>query len=176
MNIALSSKKAEITDSVKEYAAKKIEKLDRFFSNDANALVKFRQERGRYIVEATVQTGKLYFRAEQTTSDPYASIDNVVDVIERQIRKNKTRLEKRLREGAFEKNADNSEQIPEEDFEVVRRKRFEVKPMTLEEAILQMNLLGHEFFAFKNVEEGGRLAVVYKRKDTGYGLIEDENA
>lgn len=175
MNIALSSKKAEITDSVKEYAAKKIEKLDRFFSNDANALVKFRQERGRYIVEATVQTGKLYFRAEQTTSDPYASIDNVVDVIERQIRKNKTRLEKRLREGAFEKNSDN-EPVAEEDFEVVRRKRFEVKPMTLEEAILQMNLLGHEFFAFKNVEEGGRLAVVYKRKDTGYGLIEDENA
>lgn len=173
MNIALSSKKAEISDHVKEYAAKKFEKLDRFFTNDANALIKFRQERGRYIVEATVENSKLYFRAEQTTSDPYASIDNAVDVIERQIRKNKTRLEKRLKEGAFEREID-VQPVIEDDYEVVRRKRFEVKPMTLEEAILQMNLLNHEFFVFKNVEENNRLSVVYKRKDKGYGLIEDE--
>jgi putative sigma-54 modulation protein len=99
-----------------------------------------------------------------------------VDIIERQIRKNKTRLEKRLRAGAFEREMNGaapSEAYPEEkEFNIVRRKRFAMKPMSVDEAILQMNLLEHEFYAFKNADDENRYSVVYKRNDGGYGLIE----
>ena len=112
----------------------------------------------------------------------YASIDAAVATIERQIRKNKTRLEKRLRQGAFERTVDAAAEIssfvpdePEEgEYKVVRTKTFAIKPMTRDEAILQMNLLNHSFFAFKNEDAGGAFAVVYRRNDGGYGLIEDE--
>ena len=105
----------------------------------------------------------------------HASIDSACASIERQIRKNKTRLEKRLREGAFDKEP-GDEFIPEPEegaFELVRKKHFRINPMTVDEAILQMNLLGHTFFAFRNMDEDGVFSVVYRRKDGGYGLIAD---
>src|SRR5690606_18943713 len=107
--------------------------------------------------------------------DMYASIDKSVDVLERQIRKNKTRLAKKLHEDAFEpENFKVKEEIPEEEeFNVVRSKRFAIKPMDVEEAILQMNLLGHQFFVFSNADTN-EVNVVYKRKDGNYGLIEPE--
>ena len=105
----------------------------------------------------------------------HASIDSAVAAIERQIRKNKTRLEKRLREGAFEKEAmaTGTEAVEEDhEFDIIRTKKFSIKPMTVEEAVLQMNLLEHEFYVFKNLEVEENFAVVYKRKKGGYGLIE----
>ena len=174
MNFLFSAKKTEVSDELKAYAMKKFEKLDRYFNKDTDALVKFREERGRHIVEVTLHTDRLCFRAEDSESDPHAAIDITSDVIERQIRKNKTRLEKRLRSGAFEKGVSTNE-IPEESYDIVRRKRFEVKPMTLDEAILQMNLVSHQFFAFRNIDNDNRFAVVYKRNSSGYGLIEDED-
>lgn len=173
MNFLFSAKKTEVSDELKAYAIKKFEKLDRFFNKDADALIKFREERGRHIVEATVHNDKLCFRAEDSDSEPHAAIDSISDIIERQIRKNKTRLEKRLRTGAFEREVQPMS-VPEDSFEVVRHKRFAVKPMSLEEAILQMNLLNHEFFVFRNVDNDSRIAVVYKRNNNGYGIIEDE--
>ena len=103
----------------------------------------------------------------------FASVDGAINRIERQIRKNKTRLEKRLRQGAFEKAAAHAAEM-EEPFEVVRRKHFDVEAMSVEEAILQMNLLDHQFFFFKNADEGGGYAVLYKRANGGYGLIEGD--
>jgi putative sigma-54 modulation protein len=121
----------------------------------------------------------MFYRASETTDDMYASIDAAVAALERQMRKNKTRLEKRLREGAFlkEQNAAViSQEEPEEEteFEIVRSKRFPIKPMTPEEAILQMNLLDHTFFVFRNQDNDEHVAVVYRRNHGGYGLIEED--
>ena len=121
------------------------------------------------------------YRASELTSDMYASVDSGVAAIERQIRRNKTRLEKRLREGAFEKESNYvpafvpaEEEKEDEEFKIVRSKHFSIKPMSPEEAILQMNLLGHEFFVFKNMQEDEAVSVVYKRKQGGYGMICDD--
>ena len=104
----------------------------------------------------------------------FASVDGAISSIERQIRKHKTRLEKRLREGAFDKIAEQQAALAEEDFDIVRRKRFEVKPMSVDEAILQMNMLDHQFYFFRNADNDNIHAVVYKRAAGGYGLIEGE--
>ena len=129
-------------------------------------------------VEITIRSGATILRVSESTSDMFASIDSAVTMLERQIRKNKTRLEKRLRQGAFERAVDEeSSFVPvteEGEYEIVRTKTFPIKPMTRDEAILQMNLLGHSFFAFKDEEAEGAFAVVYRRYDGDYGLIEDE--
>lgn len=175
MKFTIVERKIEISDELREYALRKVEKLDRYFQKDSTATITFSELRGRQTVEVTVNHSGIFFRAEETTSDMFASVDGAISSIERQIRKNKTRLEKRLREGAFEKGA-----IPapteffEEDFEVVRRKKFTVKPMSVDEAILQMNLLGHQFFFFRNSDDGNAHSVIYKRAAGGYGLIEGE--
>lgn len=175
MKMAFTERKVSISDEVKEYAAKKCEKLDRYFDKDSSAKVTFSMERGRHIVEITVAHGGMLFRASEQTHDMYASIDGAVDSIQRQIQKNKTRLEKRLRQGAFDKPAEfqklAEDQAPDDIYDVLRVKEFEVKPMTVEEAILQMNLLGHTFFFFRNSEEDDRHSIVYRRTNGGYGLI-----
>ena len=160
---------------IKEYAERKVGKIDRFFRGDAEAFITFSSERGRYKAEVTIENNGMFYRVSELTSDMHASIDSACASIDRQIKKNKTRLEKRLREGAFEKEpADLSLSDEEEkDFEIVRSKRFPIKPMTPEEAILQMNLLEHEFFAFKNQSDDNAFAIVYRRKNGGYGLISD---
>ena len=176
MKFTFNGRKMEISDSLRAYAEKKLSKLDRLFSNDAETTVICRTERGRYTAEVTVRSANMLFRAQNTANDMYAAIDEVEDMIERQIRKNKTRLEKRLKSGAFEREIP-AEQVAatesEEDYEVVRIKRFAIKPMDVEEAILQMNLLEHSFFAFRDEDCDGAFAVVYRRTDGGYGLIED---
>lgn len=177
MKFTYTGRKLEITDDLKKYTEKKLGKLDKFFQSDSEANVVCHSERGRYTAEVTVRCANMFFRAQNTASDMYAAIDDIEDMIERQIRKNKTRLEKRLRAGAFEREAAlaSAEDVyEEEEFNVIRRKRFAIKPMTTEEAILQMNLLGHEFYAFKNAEDENRYCVVYKRNDGGYGLIESD--
>ena len=178
MKFVFTDKKVTMPAKVHAYAEKKVGKLDRYFKSEADASITFSVEKDRNVCEVTVRAGSMIFRASESTSDMFASIDSAVATLERQIRKNKTRLAKRLREDAFERTVDEvSTFVPdpeEEDFEILRTKKFPMKPMTAEEAVLQMNLLEHSFFAFRNEDSDGAFAVVYKRKDGGYGLIEDE--
>ena len=182
MKFVFTDKKVNLPNSIHAYAEKKVGKLDRFFKEDATAAITFSVEKERLNkVEITIRSSGTIFRVSESTSDMHASIDAAVTTLERQIRKNKTRLEKRLRQGAFERALDASEVssfVPEEpekgESRIVRSKTFPIKPMTKDEAILQMNLLGHSFFAFKDEEADGAFAVVYRRYDGDYGIIEDE--
>ncbi len=183
MKFTFAEKKMDTSEDLRAYATKKISKLDRFFKNEAEAFVTFSLERGRFRAEITIHNNGTYYRASELTSDMYASVDSGVAAIERQIRRNKTRLEKRLREGALEKEAASAasfvpaaEEEPAEEFRIVRSKHFSIKPMSAEEAILQMNLLGHEFFVFRNMDADDAIAVVYKRRQGGYGLICDDGS
>ena len=178
MKFKYSEKKVKLPGNVHAYAEKKVMKLARFFEEDAEALIVFSVEKNQNKVELTVHGAGTWFRASESTSDMFASIDAAVSTIEGQIRKNKTRLARRLRQDAFVRSPSAEEvsfapEAPEEEFEIVRRKKFPMKPMTQDEAILQMNLLEHNFFAFRDEDNGGSFAVVYRRNDGGYGLIDD---
>lgn len=177
MKFKFNEKKVRLPENVHAYAEKKVTKLDRYFDGNAEALVVFSVEKNRNKVELTVHAANTWFRATESTSDMFASIDAAVGTIEGQIRKYKTRLARRLRQDAFTRNAEETSftpVLPDEDFDVVRKKKFPMKPMTQDEAILQMNLLEHSFFAFRDSENDEAFAVVYRRNDGGYGLIEDE--
>ena len=179
MKFTFTDKKVNIPNRVHTYAEKKIGKLDRYFQTEPEASIVFSVEKGRNNLEVTIRSGATVIRVAESTSDMFVSIDAAVASLERQIRKNKTRLAKKLREGAFEREV-QPEYIPADDtveagaFEVVRRKRFPIKPMSVEEAILQMDLLEHTFFVFRDVAADGAVSVVYRRKNGGYGLISDE--
>ena len=181
MKFTFTNKKVNLPKAVHAYAEKKVGKLDRYFDVDAEAAIVFSVEKDLNRVEVTVRSGSMIFRASERTSDMYASIDAAVSSIERQLRKNKARLEKRLRKDAFTRSVDETEissfvpEAPEEEISIVRSKKFPIKPMTCEEAVLQMNLVGHSFFAFRDEDNDGVFAVVYRRNDGGYGLIEDED-
>ena len=181
MKFVFTDKKVNIPNYIHNYAEKKVGKLDRYFKEDATAAITFSVEKDRNQVEVTIRSSGTIFRVSESSSDMRASIDAAVASLERQFRKNKSRLEKRLRQGAFERTVDEAEVAsfvpdgPEEgEYKIVRTKTFPIKPMTQEEAILQMNLLGHSFFAFKNEDAGGSFAVVYRRNNGDYGIIEDE--
>jgi len=177
MKFTFYERKINLTSDIKDYAERKIGKLDRFFKDESDTHITFGFERGRYRVEVTLHNNGMYYRVSEVTSDMFASIDSAVAAIERQIRKHKTRLEKKLRAGAMEREIGAlpsyaAEEDEEKEFVIQKTKRFSIKPMTAEEAILQMDLLGHEFFVFKNQSAGDAFAVVYKRQQGGYGLIE----
>ena len=176
MKFQFSEKKVKLPGNVHAYAEKKVMKLARFFEEDAEALIVFSVEKNRNNVELTVRGAGTIFRAKESTSDMFASIDAAIGTIEGQIRKNKTRLARRLRQDAFTRTADETSFVAEEkeeDLSIVRVKEFYFKPMTREEAVLQMNLLEHNFFAFRDEDNNGCFAVVYRRNDGGYGLIDD---
>lgn len=175
MKIIITGKNIEITEGLRERVTKKISKLDKFFTSETEAHVTLSVQKARQIAEVTINFNGIVLRAEEANEDMYSSIDRTVDVLERQIRKNRTRLERKLHDNDFRfDNFKFSEDVPEEsEFKVVRSKRFAIKPMDVEEAILQMNLLGHEFFMFFNAD-AKQVNVVYKRKDGNYGLIEPE--
>ena len=177
MKFTFTEKKIGRSQSLRDYAEKKVSKLERYFRGESEANLVFSIEREQNKVELTVRSGSTILRVSESTSDMFASVDAAVSSMERQLRKHKTRLEKRLRQDAFERVIDEGAAfvpVPEEDdFQVVRTKKFPIKPMTVDEAILQMNLLGHSFYAFKD-EDAGSFAVVYRRNNGGYGLIEDE--
>ena len=176
MKFQFSEKKVKLPGNVHAYAEKKVMKLARYFEEDAEALIVFSVEKNRNNVELTVRGAGTIFRAKESTSDMFASIDAAIGSIENQIRRNKTRLAKRLRKDAFVRSADETSfaaEPAEDELSIVRMKSFYFKPMTREEAVMQMNLLGHNFFAFRDEDNGGTFAVVYKREDGGYGLIDD---
>lgn len=168
MKINVIGRRVDVEESLKLLIEKKLTKLDKYFRDDAVAYVTLSREKNDERLELTLTSGATLFRAEEREETFQNALDTAIDVIERQIRKNKTRLEKRLREGAFRSIEDQPEEF-EEAFKI-RTKTFIMKPMTPEEAILQMNLIGHEFFMFENSETGAS-AVVYRRKNGGYGLI-----
>ena len=177
MKFVFTDKKVTLPASVHAYAEKKVGKLDRYFSSEAEAAITFSVEKDRNRAEVTVRSGSMILRASESTPDMRASIDACVSGMERQIRKNKTRLARRLRQDAFVRTPEVTSFAPDEPeegaFEIVRQKNFHMLPMTRDEAILQMNLLEHPFFAFRDEDKDGAFAVVYKRTDGGYGLLED---
>ena len=176
MKFQYSEKKVKLPGNVHAYAEKKVMKLARYFEEDAEALVVFSVEKNRNNVELTVHGAGTWFRAHESTSDMFASIDAAIGTIEGQIRKNKTRLARRLRHDAFARSVEETSftaEEPEDDLSIVKIKSFYFRPMNREEAVLQMNLLEHNFFAFRDEDNGGAFAVVYRRNDGGYGLIED---
>ena len=174
MNISVYGKNIQLTDALKEVATKKISRLDKFFYKDIEAKVVLSVERKKQKVEVTIPFNGRILRVEEASEDMYSSIDDAVESLEKQIRKHKTKLEDRKHSNESIK-FENVEPLDdmEEDFKVVKTKRFSVKPMSIEEAVLQMDLLKHDFFVFLNADTE-EVNVVYKRKDANYGLIEPE--
>lgn len=175
MKFKFMDKKMETTQELHAYAVKKVGKIDRLFKQESEATISFGKERGRYTAEVTLNNNGMIYRSSGTTGDLFASVDSAVASIEQQIRKNKDRLSRKLKTGPIDWNtgAASEPEEEEEQFSVVRNKRFAMKPMTVDEAILQMNLLDHEFYAFRNTDDDGAFAVVYRRKNGGYGLMSD---
>jgi putative sigma-54 modulation protein len=169
MNITVTGRKVTLKEAFKERIEKKLGKFQKFFEEDAQARVTVTVEGDRQTVEITIKNKGMFFRSEETTKDMQFSLDNAVDSLMRQITKNKSRLEKRLKAGAFEDQPEAAVAPPA--FDVVKVKTFLIKPMDVEEAILQMNLLGHEFFTFLN-DQTNIVNVVYRRREGGYGVLE----
>lgn len=179
MKITITGRKVNLRDSFKAKVEKKLSKFERFFGDDAEANVVVSLEKNRQTVEITVRSRGYLYRAEQTCSDMEEALDKAIERLSGQIRKYKTRLDKRMKAdidtsvyAPLEEDAD--EIVEEQEFQLVRSKKFPVKPMDIDEAILQMNMLGHEFFMFKNIGTND-INVVYRRVDGDYGLLEPED-
>lgn len=176
MKYNIRGDKLVITDAINNYAKSKLDRLNKYFKEDdilANVLLRVRGN--SQIIEVTIPTDKFILRSEEEDKDLYAAIDLVTDKLERQIRKNKTRLKKqnidnKYKDFNFDYELLNEEESSEEE-KIVKRKNIEMKPMDEEEAILEMNLLGHEFFVYKDMHTNN-ICIIYKRKDGNYGLIE----
>lgn len=174
MAINVRGKNLDITPALKDYVEKRVKKVTKYFDKTGDISVILRVEKGRHQVEVNVPVDGILLRGEESTPDMYASIDQVMDKLEKQIEKHKTKLEKRFRGSGFRADVASSVAVPEVEEEIlVRSKRFAVKPMDSEEAILQMNLLNHDFFMFLNIESE-QVNLVYRRKDGHYGLLEPE--
>ena len=170
MKYLIRGEKIQVTDSIKDYIQEKLSKMDKYLDNpenvEAKILIKVKGVEQR--VEVTIQTKGYFLRAEESHSDLYAAIDLIIDELERQFRKYKTKLLDKSRQENIQDSFDIEEAVEEE---IVKRKKIYLKPMDEEEAIMQMELLGHTFFVFKNIETD-TICVIYKRHDGDYGLIE----
>lgn len=173
MKITINARQMTVRESLKELVFEKLSKLDKYFYDEGEATVTFSRKRNNVNLEVTIYAANTLFRCETEDETFQNALDRSIDTIERQIRRNKTRLEKRLREGVFDTGYTADDYIDDEPEFKIRTKTFSFKPMSVEEAILQMNLLGHEFFVFED-QESGDTCVVYKRKDGDYGLIVPE--
>jgi putative sigma-54 modulation protein len=175
MRVIITGKGMEVSDYLKEMVTKKVNKLRRYFGEDTEAHITMSIQKSRHIVEVTVPFDGVVLRGEEATGDMYASIDGVLSKLEKQIHKHRTALRKRLHEGAFTKTGyEYGGEMAEEKLpKIVRTKKFIVKPMDLEEAQMQLELLGHEFFVFRNAKTN-EVNVLYKRWDGDLGLIEPE--
>lgn len=176
MNLNFAGKNVEVTQALRDVTEKKLGKLDKYFQRDIVGNVTFSTEKNRKIIEVTINLPGTILRAEESSDDMYASIDKAVDILERQIRKYKTRLQKRYKNNETIR-FENVQPLPVEEYNekptLVRKKKFILKPMSSEEAILQMELLRHNFFVYQDAETE-EISVIYKRKDGNYGLIEPE--
>lgn len=175
MNITVRGKNIEVTPALRDYVEKRVSKVTKYFSEVGSINASLRVEKNKHYVEVTVPVEGIFLRAEEVTDDMYTSIDLVIDKIERQIRKHKTKLMKRFRSGGPSHTSFKSELIPEEsitdeEYKIIRTKRFSAKPMTVEEAVMQMNLLNHDFFVYYDADDKA-VSVVYKRADGDYGLL-----
>lgn len=180
LNFNIRGENVEVTPAIREYVETKIEKVERYFSEgvNANANVNLKVYNDKQTkVEVTIPMKNVTLRAEERHNDMYAAIDLIVEKLERQIRKHKTKVNRKFREresvGVYfaQEQAEQNEQATEEEYTVVRTKQFDLKPMDQEEAILQMNLLGHDFYIYTDAESNNT-NIVYKRKDGKFGLIE----
>ena len=172
MKVTIVGRQMNVWDEMKSTIEAKLEKLDKYFSDECSATVTLSSRRNSKCLEVTIVSSGTIFRSEVQDETFRNALDRAVYTIERQIRKNKTRLAKRLRSGAFDQGIiDTGEDYEEEKEFSIRRKSFTLKPMSVEEAIMQMNLLDHEFFVFKE-DTTEKVCVVYKRHDDTYGLIE----
>ena len=178
MKYNIIGRKVNLRDNFKERVYKKLGKFEKIYSEDAEANVTVTLEKNRRTVEVTIRDGAMVYRAESTALEMNDALDVVVDILGGQIRKNKTKLSKKMKAETLEQyflenRSDDEETMQEEDYSVVRTKTISVKPLSVEEAILQMNLIGHEFFMFLN-SSTNTVNVVYKRKGNTYGLLEPE--
>ena len=176
MKYNIVGRKVNLKDNFKERVYKKLGKFEKIYSEDAEATVTVTLEKNRQTVEVTIRDNGMMYRAESTSLEMNDALDDVVDILGGQIRKNKAKLSKKLRPDTFESyfvdEADaDGDVMEEEDYTVVKKKSFSVKPLSVEEAILQMNMIGHEFFMFRN-SNTNEINVVYKRKNGTYGLLE----
>ncbi|MGU3471492.1 ribosome hibernation-promoting factor, HPF/YfiA family [Paenibacillus sp. D51F] len=180
MNYNIRGQNIQVTDAMREYVEKKLNRLEKYFDAPLNtdSNVTMAVHKGRHGVEVTIPMTGVILRAEEKSPDMYASVDTVVDKLERQIRKYKTKVNRKFRQNEsiktlFREDDVSSVQLqdPEDDLEVVRMKKFQLKPMDVEEAILQMDMVGHSFYVFSNIETK-EVNVVYRRNDGKYGLIE----
>ena len=171
MKITVSGKQMTVRPSLKELTEKKLAKFDRFFDEGTEAIVVYSCRHDLQYIEITIRQNGTIFRSEEGADTFQNAIDEAIESLERQIRKNKTRLERRLRDTAFSLPAqDDFDDLEADEEPIIRTKSFPIKPMSAEEAILQMNLLGHQFFVF-NDDQTGATCVVYTRRDGGYGLL-----
>ena len=171
MKFNIHGKNIDVTDAIRGYIESKIGRLNKYFkSDDLEAIVNLRVRGKEQIVEVTIPANKMVLRAEEKHNDLYAAVDLVSDKLERQIRKNKTKARKNLKQTIVFTDFDVAA-AEDVDDSIVKRKVVDTKPMSEEEAILQMELIGHDFFLFKN-DKTNELCVVYKRDDKGYGILE----
>ena len=168
MIVTISAKKISINDEFQSHAEKKLRKLDRFFGEESQGKIVMSAEKDKVTLELTVVHDNLIFRAKHISADKNAALDGAAESIVRQIRKNKTKVEKRLHASAFKEPFED--EIPEHDGKVIRRKEFILRPMSPDEAALQMSILGHNFFMFKNAENG-ETCVIYRREDGQFALL-----
>ena len=176
MKVTVVAKNIELTPALRESVEKKISKLERFFEPNVEARATLSVQKNRQIIEVTIPFNGVILRGEESTDDMYKSIDLVEDKLERQIRKQKTKLSRQNSGGSLRYPSFYSHEIEEEieeDSKIVKTKSFNVKPMSADEAILQMELLGHTFFVYQD-SHTSKVNVMYKRKDGNYGLIEPE--
>lgn len=170
MNISIIGRQMTVGDDLKSQVEKKLARFDKFFPEGADATVTFSRLREKECLEITISYKGMLLRSEEKNLTFLNALDECVEIIDGQIRKNKTRLERRIKSGMVIPESDIDEDIEEEGEFNIRTKTFPMRPMSPEEAILQMNLLGHTFFMFSNAETGN-ICVVYKRKDNDYGMI-----
>ena len=172
MNLTIVGRKVNLRENFKALVQRKLAKFDRIFDEDADATVTVTLEKNRQTVEITVKQRGMIYRAESSALEMNEALDDVVAALGRQIRKNKTRLERAKKMQPVDL-ADEYYDEPDEEIEIAKRKSFYVKTMTVEEAILQMNMLGHAFFLYRD-DTNGQINVVYKRNDGKYGVLEPE--
>lgn len=173
MRTVITGRKVNLKDNFKDLTEKKLSKFDKLFDGDAFATVTVTVEKNRQTVEVTIKHEGMVYRAESTTHEMNESLDNVMEALLRQFRKHKTKLAKRLRKDSLEDYLPDqkiSNYVEEEKYDVVKTKNFPVKPLDIDEAILQMNMIGHQFFMFRN-QQTNEINVVYRRKDGNYGLL-----